>query len=80
MVSLYRDPEGENVFNTTGNTLSTNETNLNFVSGEATTQMRKRIVELENLLKQCQVSYGMCIDGEYLRQLCSHAEWPYIDL
>ncbi len=29
MVSLYRDPEGEHVF---GNTLNTNEMNLNLVS------------------------------------------------
>ncbi len=56
MVSLYRDPEGEYVFNTAGNTLNTNEMNLNLVSGEVTTQMRERIVELENLLKDCQVS------------------------
>ncbi|XP_064390840.1 gamma-aminobutyric acid type B receptor subunit 2-like [Halichondria panicea] len=54
MVSLYRDPEGEYVFNTAGNTLNTNEMNLNLVSGEVTTQMRERIVELENLLKDCQ--------------------------
>ena len=66
MVSLYRDPEGEHVF---GNTLNTNEMNLNLVSGEVTTQMREKIVELESLLEKSQVSYGMmCIDGECLRQ------------
>ncbi len=62
MVSLYRDPEGEYVFNTAGNILNTNEMNLNLVSGEVTTQMREKIVELENLLKDFQVSkpYIVC--------------------
>ena len=56
MISLYRDPEGEYVFNTTVNSVDTKKINLNVVSGEVTTQMRDRIVELENLLKDCQVS------------------------
>ena len=75
MVSLYRDPEGEYVFNTAGNTLNTNEMNLNLVSGEVTTQMREKIVELESLLEKSQVSYGMmCIDGECLRQSYSYMQ------
>ena len=54
MISLYRDPEGENVLTQTGgNTLSMNEKNLNFVSDKVTTHMRERIVELETLLKKC---------------------------
>ncbi len=83
MVSLYRDPEGEYVFNTAGNTLNTNEMNLNLVSGEVTTQMREKIVELESLLEKSQVSYGMmCIDAWRVFEavIFLYAEWPYIDL
>ncbi len=64
MVSLYRDPEGNFVLSQSNNSEQTNGTTLNHVSGDATTQMKERIVELENLLKESQVSYGMCIDGE----------------
>ncbi len=54
MISLYRDPKGENIMSTGNNTLSMQEKNLNSVSGEVTTRMRERIAELEALLKECQ--------------------------
>ncbi len=53
MISLYRDPDGEHMFSKEGNTLSTNEQNLNSISEEVTTHMRERIVELETLQKHC---------------------------
>ncbi len=61
MVSLYRDPKGDFVLNPTNTTLQTNETgtnatSLNVVKGEVSTQMRERLVELETLLKESQVS------------------------
>ncbi len=64
MISLYRDPEGDFVLSQSNNSERTNGTTLNHVSGDVTTQMKERIFELENLLKESQVSYGMCIDGE----------------
>ena len=59
MISLYCDPEGEYML-TTNNTVNqaTNEKNANFVTKDETTQLRKRVTELETVLKdyqQCQV-------------------------
>ncbi|XP_064391124.1 gamma-aminobutyric acid type B receptor subunit 2-like [Halichondria panicea] len=54
MISLYRDPEGDFVLNQTNNSVQTNETSVNLFSGDATTQMKEKIVELEHLLKQFQ--------------------------
>ena len=71
MISLYRDPEGKFVLNQANNSVQTNGTSENLVSGDATTQMKVRIAKLETLLK---VSSQVCIEGECLRQLCSHAE------
>ena len=68
MISLYRDPEGNFVLNQTNNSVQTNGTSVNLVSGDATTQMKERIAKLETLLK---VSSQVCIVGEYLRRLCS---------
>ena len=49
------------MLNQTNNSVQTNETSVNLFSGDATTQMKEKIVELEHLLKQFQVSCGMCI-------------------
>ncbi len=56
------------MLNQRNNSVQTNGTSENLVSGDATTQMKVRIAKLETLLK---VSSQVCIEGECLRQLCS---------
>ncbi|XP_064390853.1 gamma-aminobutyric acid type B receptor subunit 2-like [Halichondria panicea] len=76
MISLYRDPEGNFVLNQTNNSVQTNGTSVNLVSGDATTQMKERIAKLETLLKNDNTLTCPTCHSDYLSngQNCSKTD------